>query len=234
MLGLLTRSRRPARPASPASPRPVRPCLESLEARDCPSFVTLNVAYGAGQQITLYGTLMSAAGSSTPGFGSQQSMSGAVAGGTIAFSGSAAGTVTTDCNGNFAYTTNALSLGEVDAATTDGQSNVAKVVLASSAPVISNFKAVEEGNTRYWDITGHVTDGNFSAAGLVVHLTGAPVTVYNGGQGLNTTVDSNGNFDLCVCLNGTGTDNGGVYATTTDAWGMESNMPMWTIMQPGT
>ena len=57
MLGLLTRSRRPARPA--ASPRPVRPCLERLEARDCPSYVGLNVAYGAGKQITLYGTVMS-------------------------------------------------------------------------------------------------------------------------------------------------------------------------------
>lgn len=227
MLGLLTRSRRPARPASP---RPVRPCLEWLEARDCPSYVGLNVAYGAGKQITLYGTVMSggATGNSTPGMG------GPVAGLTVAFSGSAVGAAVTDSNGNFVYRTNALSLGEVDAATTDGQSNVAKVVLSSSPPYITGFAATEEGNTNYWDITGHVSDGNFSAAGLTVRITGSPVTINNNGQGLSVTVDSCGNFDLCVRLNGTSSDNGNIMASCTDAWGMNSNTPIYDITQFGT
>src|SRR5438309_1278051 len=116
MLGLLTHSRRPARPASP---RPVRPCLERLEARDCPSYVGLNVAYAAGKQITLYGT----------------------------------------------------------------------------AP---------------------------------------PVTMDNNGQGLSVRVDSSGNFDLCVHLNGTSSDNGNIMASCTDAWGMQSNTPIYDIMQFGT
>jgi hypothetical protein len=232
MLGLLNRSRRPARPA----PRPVRPCLEGLEARDCPSYLGLNVSYGSGKQITLYGTLMSASfsGSSTPGLGGQTGAGGSAAGVTVAFSGSASGSVTTDSNGNFKYTINALSLGEVDAATTDGKSNVAKVVLASSAPVISGFMATEEGNTNYWNITGHVTDGNFSAAGLVVHINGSPVTINYGGQGLSATVDASDNFNLCVCLNGTSSDNGNIDASVTDAWGLESNDPIFAIMQPNT
>ncbi len=230
MLGLLARSRRPARPASP---RPVRPCLEWLEARDCPSLVMLNVSYGAGKQVTLYGSVTSGS-SGTLTASALNLTSGGVAGITVAFSGSATGSVATDNNGNFSFTTNALKLGEVDAATTDGQSNTAKVVLSSSAPVISNFMAVEEGNTRYWDITGHVTDGNFSAAGLVINITGSPVTINNNGQGLNVKVDPNGNFDLCVLLNGTGTDDGTIDATCTDAWGLQSNDPSWTIMQPGT
>ena len=227
MLGLLTRTRRPARPTAP---RPVRPCLEWLEARDCPSYVGLNVAYGAGKQITLYGTVMSgdSTGNSTPGMG------GPVSGVTVAFSGSAAGAAVTDSNGNFVYQTNALSLGEVDAATTDGKSNVAKVVLSSSPPYISGFTATEEGSSNYWDITGHVYDGNFSAAGLTVQITGSPVTINNGGQGRSVTVDSSGNFDLCIRLNGTSSDNGTIMASCTDAWGLTSNNPYYDIVQPGT
>jgi hypothetical protein len=248
MFGLLTRSRRPA---LPAVPRPVRPSLEWLEARDCPSVVTLNVQYNAGKTITLYGEVMAGGGagssspgmgSSTPGMGSSTQSLGSMSsspppglpGVTVAFSKSATGSVTTDCNGDFSFTTQANSLGEVDAATTDGLSNTASVVLSSSAPVLSNFKAYQEGTSNYWDVIGHVTDGNFMAAGLTVLINGSPVTINNGGQGQQANVKANGDFDLCVKLNGTSSDNGNVDGLVTDAWGLKSNDPSTTIWQPGT
>src|SRR5207248_1345457 len=83
-----------------------------------------------------------------------------------------------------------------------------KVVLSSGPPFINGFAATEEGNTNYWDIIGHVSDGNFSAAGLTVQITGSPVSINNNGQGLGVTVDSCGNFDLCVRLTGNSSDNG--------------------------
>jgi hypothetical protein len=234
MFGLLTRSRRPA---PPVAHRPIRPSLEVLETRDCPSTLTLNVAYGVGKAITLYGQVTAgAAGSSTPGFGGgSQPLGGGsqpgVPGATVAFSRSATGSATTDANGNFVFTTQAASLGEVDAATTDGQSNTASVVL-SAAPNISNFKATEEGPTNYWDITGSVTDGKFSVAALTaVQIHGSPVTIYNGGQGLTASVDGSENFCLVVKLNGTINDNGNIDAQFTDAWGQKSNDPTYTINQ---
>ncbi|HZY85323.1 MAG TPA: hypothetical protein VFE78_10865 [Gemmataceae bacterium] len=240
MLRLLTRSRRPA---LPAAPRPVRPSLEWLEARDCPSTVTLNVEYNVGKTITLYGevTAGGVAGSSTPGMGNTTQLLGSMSsapaglpGVSVAFRGSATGSATTDANGDFTFTTQATSLGEVAAATTDGQSNTASVVLSSSAPVISNFKAYQEGTSNYWDVIGHVTDGNFMAAGLTILINGSPVTINNGGQGQKATVNANGDFDLCVKLNGTGSDNGNIDALVTDAWGKLSNEPSATIWQPGT
>jgi len=223
MIGLLTRSRRPARPAPR---RPVVPSLEWLESRDCPSTLTLNVSYGSGKTITLSGDV--SGGSCSPSLGGGLGVT------NVVFRGSALGVTPVDGTGHFSYTTQALSLGEVDAVTSDGQSNTASVILSTSAPVVSNFKAVQEGNTNYWDISGHVTDGNFSAADLTVHITGAPATVDNNGAGRYAMVDSSGDFDLLVRLNGTGTDNGSIYAECTDAWGLESNDPSWTILQQNT
>ncbi len=223
MLGLLTRSRRPA---PPAARRPVLPSLEWLESRDCPSALTLNVSYGSGRTITLFGNV--SGGNCSPSLG------GGSGPATVVFSGSATGSAPVDGFGNFKYTTQAQSLGEVDAVTSDGESNKASVFLSSGPPVISNFKAVEFGNTNYWDITGHVTDGSFSAAGLTVQISGVPVTIDNNGAGRYAVVDSNGNFDVQVCLNGTVTDNGSIYADCTDAWNFQSNDPSWTIMQPNT
>jgi hypothetical protein len=242
MLGLLTRSRRPT---SPRAPRSCRPSLEALELRDCPSTLTLNVAYGAGKSVTLYGqvTAGGAVGSSTPGFGgmSQLAPGGAssaagVAGATVVFHGAATGLVTADSNGQFSFTTQAVSLGgEVDASTTDGQSNTASVLLSGGAgPVISNFRATQEGTSSWWDITGTVSDGNFNAAGLTVQVHGSPVSICNGGQGISGTVGADDTFCLVVKLNGTSSDNGTIDALVTDAWGRQSNDPMWTINQPGT
>jgi hypothetical protein len=230
MFGLLTRTHRIA---PPVAPRSFRPSLERLETRDCPSTVMLNVAYEAGKQVTLYGQVTGAAGDSTPGYVGPLQFSGLV-GVTVVFRGSANGTALTDSDGNFSLTTNAASLGEVDAATADGQSNMASVFLSSSAPVISNFGAFQESNTRWWDVVGHVTDGNFSPQGLTIQINGSPVTIYNNGQGQTTSVDQNGNFDLIIQLNGTGKDNGNIQASTTDAWGLQSNAPMFMISQPGT
>ena len=234
MLGLLTRSRRPA---PPAAPRSFRPSLERLETRDCPSTLTLNVAYGAGKQVTLYGQVSGAVSgalgiSSTDFVGPVQDTG--QAGVTVVFRGSATGSAVTDATGHFALATNASSLGEVDAATTDGQSNMASVVLSSSAPLISNFGAFQEGNTHYWDIVGHVTDGNFSAQGLTILINGSPITINNNGQGQTVTVDAFGNFDLCIQLNGLSSDNGNIVASVTDAWGLQSNNPITTISQPYT
>jgi hypothetical protein len=235
MLGLLTRSRRPARTA----PRSFRPSLERLETRDCPSALTLNVTYGAGRQITLSGQVTSgqtgggltSAGNNFIGPVQNTGMSGV----TVVFRGSASGSAVSDPNGNFSLTTNASNLGEVNAVTSDGQSNTASVFLSQGGgPVISNFAATEEGNSHYWDITGHVTDGNFSAQGLTVLIGGAPVTINNSGQGRSAAVDAAGNFDLCICLNGTSSDNGNISAMVADAWGLQSNQPITTIMQPGT
>jgi hypothetical protein len=200
-----------------------------LETRDCPSSITLNVAYGAGRTVTLYGQVTT--GNCTPGL-TGSPLGPGVAGAGVAIWGAAKGSVSTDANGNFSLTTQASSLGEVDAATTDGQSNTAKVPLSAGPPLISGFAAWEEGSTNYWDIVGHVTDGNFSAAGLSVAINGSPVTIYNGGAGLGATVDGFQNFLLVVKLNGTASDNGSIDAVTTDAWGQQSNTALSSIMQP--
>jgi hypothetical protein len=178
--------------------------------------LTLNVSYGAGRQVTLYGQVTG--------------MSGV----TVLFRGSVKGSATTDADGNYSLTTNARILGEVEAATADGSSNTASVILSGGPPVIGDFEATQQGNTNYWTITGHVTDGNFSAQGLTVHINGSPVTVDNSGQGRKVTVGDNGNFLLRIRLNGTSSDNGVIHAQTTDLWGYKSNERFATIRQPGT
>jgi hypothetical protein len=231
MFGLVNRTRRPTLPVARHA---FRPSLEALEARDCPSFVTLNVAYGAGRTVTLYGHVSPGAGNSTPGYSAAPMGSSNLGGVGVNIWGAAKGAVPVDANGNYSLTTQATKLDEVDAATTDGLSNTASLILSGGPPFIGNFAAHEEGNTNNWDITGNVTDGNFSAAGLSVQINGQPVTISNGGQGQSTSVQLDGSFFLTVKLNGTNSDNGVIYAQTTDLWGYKSNQPMCEIYQPGT
>ncbi len=115
--------------------------LERLETRDTPSTLTMSATYGLGHNVTLSGNL---SGTSTP------------ANQTICITGVASGMAETDANGNFSVTIQANTLGEVDAQTMDGASNVASVTLTDTAPKCFNFGGVPEGNNM-WVFSGTVT-----------------------------------------------------------------------------
>jgi hypothetical protein len=185
------------------APRSVRLSLERLETRDCPSVITLGVTYGTQRNITLSGNVT---GTPNPG------------GLTVQFTGQAVGTATTDANGHYSASLVALGLGNVNASTTDGQSNTAIVTLTDTRPVISGFGGAE-GPGDVWVFSGTVTAGNGGAYGLTVNLGGQPVDVQN----KSVTVTSDGSFALAIQLNGKQNDNGIVTAQTTDWWGLTSS-----------
>src|SRR5205823_5565015 len=96
-----------ARGARPADRRPPRLCLESLEARDTPTAITVDVVYGLGRNITLPGAVSDTA---QPG------------GKMVVISGQASGTAVTDTSGNYAVTLGASGLGRVYAEVVEGGS----------------------------------------------------------------------------------------------------------------
>lgn len=206
MFRLLSPSRH--RPFPAARARSVRLGLEALETRDCPSTLSMGVTYGNQNSITLAGQLTN---TPTP------------AGQTVVFNGQAAGSTTTDANGNYSITLLANGVGNVYAGTRDGQSNVAQVTLTDAAPEIDDFAATPESK-NLWVFTGHVTDR--TAAGLVVHFGGLASL-----NGLTATTDSNGDFSLTVQLNGTQSDNGNAGVWTTDWYNITSQPATYRVCQ---
>jgi hypothetical protein len=197
MLGLFHKA--PRRAAPPARLRP-RLFLERLETRDCPSTLTMGVTYGQQGSITLSGTLTD---------------EGPTNGVTVQISGVASGSTTTDANGNYTITLTAGALGTAKAATADGKSNVASVMLNWTAPVIQNFACVELPN-HWFTFTGKVIGPD--AGGLTVSFGGAPESLQN----QSTTTAADGTFSFTIQLNGTVDDNGIASAVVTNRWGQTS------------
>jgi hypothetical protein len=167
--------------------------------------VSLNVTYNSRISVTIYGTVTDT--SSSP------------AGLLVLIAGQAIGVATTDANGNFSLTTNAIGLGNVRAWTVDGLdicSPTATLTLTAPPPVITNFAATE-GSGQLFTFSGTVTDQN--PGGLTITFGGIPSL-----SGQTATVNSNGSFSLTIQLNSNGSDNGLALAQTTDWWGLQSNL----------
>lgn len=182
--------------------------LEALEDRNCPSTITLtaNVLPNT-QSVYFMGQV-----TNTPNLG----------GLTVDLTGVATGTATTSSNGRFIVALKASSLGTEYAATADGQSNTAQVVLTDPAPTITQFSSSEHPGDLFV-FTGHVTGGY---QGETVTLGGIPAL-----QGQTATLDSNGNFTISEVLDGQMDDNGDATAQVADAWGTTSNLATSWVSQ---
>lgn len=202
MLGLFSRRRRQS---PPARPRSFRPTLERLEARDCPSTITLTAAVGSNNVVMLSGQVT---GTPSPG------------GLTVQLTGTANGYATTDASGNFRVTLQASGPGQESASTTDGQSNTATTMVQMAT--IDDFGYIE-GPARTFQFVGHVTGG---VEGEKVNLGGIKDL-----QGQSTTLDANGSFSVTVILDGLPDDNGDAWAQVVDANGVTSNMALDWVTQ---
>jgi hypothetical protein len=202
MFGLFIR---PARKTAPATTRFVRPTLESLEARDCPSTLSLSITgYAANKTVTAAGQV-----GNTPNPGGLTVQ--------LNLNGQAWCSTTTDANGNWSISAPAPALGTITAETTDGQSNTAQAVLtASQRPVVSNLTFVDDGN-RWFVFSGHVNDDNYQ--GEVVQFSGTVKSLF----GRTVPVDSAGNFRILVQLDGKPDDAGTLFAQAVDWYGLTSD-----------
>jgi hypothetical protein len=227
--------------------------LEALEMRDCPStFVAGNTpvdvvaAYqnqqnnGPVGQLTLTFSHTMGAGHSIEVTGSVTAQAVSPANQVVEFEGPINGYVVTDQNGNFDFTVNASSLGNIDAAVVpEGpggpgnsmqpvagqvQSNVIQDVLADTAPVIANF-AVQQVNGNEYQFTGTVT-GSY-VQGLTVTFGGQPLSL----QGQKATVNADGTFTLLVDMVNGADDNGQASAQIkADGWGQASNVATVNVL----
>lgn len=177
--------------------------------------LSLEIAYGEGNEITLTGVLTD----DQPG------------GRIISLSGVIEQEVTTDPYGGFSITLNATTLGSIQALTTASNGNL---VLAPSVSVESNCPFIEEfvcgedlGSPGWFIFAGRVIDE--SPGGLTVHFGGSPVSL----GGKSAVTESDGWFSLRVQLNGTATDNGTGEAVVTDWWGLQSDVATCDVSQPG-
>ncbi|HMC65337.1 MAG TPA: hypothetical protein VKI65_10400 [Gemmataceae bacterium] len=198
MLGLLTRRRWP-RPAT--RPHSVRLALEALETRDlmaAPVITSFTATTLPGHIARLTGTVTDENPATVH----------------IRFSGAASGDTTVDATGHFSFSTTNAVLGSVTATGLDQEnlSATAMSTLSSSAPVITNFKAIM-GSFGFWTFTGKVTDEDPSHC--VVKFSGLPEL-----EGKTTTVALDGTFSYTVQLQPGET--GMVLATATDCWGLTS------------
>ena len=206
MFAFLSRSQRKSLPARSGS---FRPMLEKLEDRDCPSTISLSVnVVPFDKWVTVWGRVTD---TSSPG------------GLTVQFSGVASGTVTTSSDGSFMTMLCATGLGNVYAATTDGQSNTAQVTLVDPSGTINQFNWSESPGGMF-SFTGHVAGGYY---GETINFGGLRDL-----QGQSATLDSNGNFSINVVLDGQIDDNGNATAqSATDAWGAQSNLATVWVSQ---
>jgi hypothetical protein len=136
---------------------------------------------------------------------------------TVTLSGIVSGSVTTNADGTFTYTTTASALGQIQATVTDvwGVTAASSTTLSNSPPKIINFRAIYNGNNS-WTFTGQVQDEY--SAGLVVRLGGIP-SLDNSNP--SATVQANGTFSITITLQPG--ENGGVTADCLDWWGQASN-----------
>ncbi len=130
---------------------------------------------------------------------------------SVAFSGALSGSVSTNPDGSFQYTS-ASQLGTIEATAIDawGQtSNTAETVLSSPAPSVTlNPVTVQGGQTV--TVTGQVSDA-VDPGPFLVSLSG----VVSG----QVRTNPNGTFSYTSTASGTGV----IDASTTDVWGQSSN-----------
>ena len=208
MLGLFSPPRRKA-----PSPRKdsFRPTLEKLESRDCPSPIIYLTASGvtpSSKQVMLTGQVTN---TSSPG------------GLTVNLSGVVGGTTTTDSHGNFSATLTASGQGSANAATADGQSNIATSAVTDPGTTMTGFMG-GTATSRIWTFSGGITNGY---RGEVVNFSGLPSV-----QGKSTTVyidplSGSPVFSYTVQL--TASDWGDIYAQAIDAWGVLSNQQSYWV-----
>lgn len=210
MLGLYS-SPRPAS-LTARSHRLARIGLEHLEDRTTPSTLSLFVEYECNKTISLYGDLTD---TSNP------------ANRTITISGKASGSTTTDANGHFQITLNATELGQVTATADDGAS--ASVTLEDAMIVIEDFVAIED--MGFWNFRGYVLYGRMYNS-ITVCLNGSPDSIWN--QNITVQTDAMGYFEFTIMLNGTHTDNGGVWVWAISPWGTLSEEAHEVVSQMGT
>jgi len=198
---------RASRTRKPVAPRFASLFLERLEDRLSPVSIvpppptpageslTLNVTYLPNQQATFSGQLTGP--------------SGAVANQTINLSGVVNGTATTNSQGNYSVTLAVPQLGQENAMSADGLSNIAQYTLVGGSPVISNFDAVSEGN-GLWLFSGTVSGA--PTQGEVINFGGI-----NALMGQSVDVNPDGTFDFYAIVN---TGQGGwASAQAVDWWG---------------
>jgi hypothetical protein len=164
-----------------------------------PQVTGLTVTYGAGNSVTISGTVTSM----DP------------AGRNVMIGGVAMGFTTTDSAGNFSVTTNAWCLGEIDVTGTDawGQtSNTATAQVAVAAPIITDFYA-EQVNGNTWIFEGEVQDP--SPQNLTIRLGGLLALT---GQSVQVNADGSFAFTTTLPLGECGL----ATATAVDAWGQLS------------
>jgi hypothetical protein len=193
-------SQKPARSTS----RYVRPTLESLEARDCPSTLTLQItSLAQNKMVTVGGQL-----TNDPNPSSKTVQ--------LYLSNVPWCYTTPDANGNYRITMAAGTLGTITAETTDGLSNIASAVLADSqTPTVDSFYWIAE--TGHWfTFYGHVRDDNVQ--GEIVQFGGMPKDL----QGKTAAVDANGNFQFSIQFDGLPDDNGLPGVRAVDWWGLTS------------
>lgn len=194
-----------------------QPSLERLEERITPSGeqVTLTFTYQIGQYVAVAGHASDNGGS--------------LANTQINFTGASIGNTTTDSYGNYWTMLKVSNLGNLNAQTADGLSNIATVNLIGGSPVIRNaqrtantFTVAYLGNNQ-WQFSGFVTGA--PNQGEQVHLEGLACF---GTDGKYVTVDPNTGAwsDTETILPGQGGD---VLATAIDWWGDESTQVSGTV-----
>jgi len=147
--------------------------------------------------------------------GHEVQLSGAVtgahpAGVVVTFSGAAAGSTTTDANGNYAFTSAGAALGTVYAHGVDDllqSSNTASAAIVDTAPVVT--MSITDMTATTVTLSGKVTD--VDAAGQTFAVSGTSVS--------SVVSDARGNFSFTVARASVGL----VDVTETDLWGQTSN-----------
>lgn len=92
----------------------------------------------------------------------------------------------------------------------------------NAPPQIINFSAAHIVGGA-WRFTGDVIDE--FPSGLTITLGGAPDSL----QGVTTTTNASGHFEIVVFLNTDGTDSGTATAQTVDNIGQQSNLAMYIV-----
>jgi len=212
MFELLSRA---SRTRKPVASRFARLFLERLEDRLSPvsigpppplgESITLNVTYLPNREATFSGQLTGP--------------SGAVANQTINLSGVVNGTATTNSQGDYSVTLAVPQLGQENAMSADGLSNIAQYTLVGGSPVVSNFEALSLGN-GLWEFSGTVSGA--PTPGEVVNFGGIDPLM-----GQSETVNPDGTFDFYAIVN---TGQGGwASAEAVDWWGDTSTIAVTLV-----
>jgi hypothetical protein len=170
-------------------------------------YLSMSMTYGDGDSVTLTGTLLDID----------------KAGQTVVFTGVTSGSVVTDSDGNFSFTTEVDFVGAIDATVTDlwsQTSNTAEVVVQDAAPVIVTFSGVHQGGPL-WYFSGTVTADDPSSVTITFGgLNGAVA-------GRTATVNADGTFSISFILRSN--VRGTITAIATDAFGQESQIAYFVV-----